>query len=247
MGASLRETGSCPTGQAPAGLDASRCDPARKCDGCGTGVSSRNTSGLCRRCSLVKTRSPEVRARAVATFRQVMSDPVRRAKMGKAVSEARRRRMATDPAFAAQCREAGRRLGLSGVGLAAKTPETHKRAGQSVSNRRLSWCPPEYRDEYRRLLKNGMKKAEAKPLILEKARNRELERLASLHASDAAHFLSRHAPVVRCFDGGKIDHRGPYWRMGNIYPLTGPEIVERAMNKGWLPFACNDALERTAA
>jgi hypothetical protein len=50
---------------------------------------------------------------------------------------------------------------------AASTPEARLRAARSWSEKRLGWCPPELRDEYRSLvIRHKVKAADAKEMIL---------------------------------------------------------------------------------
>ena len=121
---------------------------------CAKILSKWNKSGLCRRCALLRNhRDPEMNARRIAAMTVAINRPDVVARKSASVSKRRRQKMANDPAFAEAQREHGRRLGKSNIGnLAAPAgSEPRRRAGQTLSNRALGWCPPEYREEYERL------------------------------------------------------------------------------------------------
>lgn len=51
-------------------------------------------------------------------------------------------------------------------------------------------------------------------------------------AGQAAEFLRRFGPVVRCNEQGRYDPAGDRWRRGSSL-LTADEIIERAVRNGW--------------
>lgn len=51
-------------------------------------------------------------------------------------------------------------------------------------------------------------------------------------AGQAAEYLRRFGPVVRCNEGGAYDPAGARWRRGSVV-LSAAEIVERARHNGW--------------
>ena len=54
------------------------------------------------------------------------------------------------------------------IGQAAMTPESYAKAGRTLSAKCLAWCPPELRDEYRRLTASKKIPAkQARAMILE--------------------------------------------------------------------------------
>src|SRR5690606_3617104 len=65
--------------------------------------------------------------------------------------------------------EAAKRIRLWEIGAkAASTPEARKKAGKSLTARRLAWCPPELRDDYLHLVRRcHYRKEEARRIILE--------------------------------------------------------------------------------
>lgn len=55
-------------------------------------------------------------------------------------------------------------------------------------------------------------------------------------AGQAADYLRRFGPVVRCDSTGMYSDRGTHWRRGSV--VLGPdEVIERAMRNGWNPDA----------
>jgi hypothetical protein len=106
----------------------------RTCAACSAPLDRRNTSGQCKR-HFAKTPSPETRAK---------------------ISESRKRRFATDPAF--KERQAA---------MARAGSESRQRAAKNAALTRLAWCPPHLLEQYRALMKKDIKHAEAKRLILE--------------------------------------------------------------------------------
>lgn len=51
-------------------------------------------------------------------------------------------------------------------------------------------------------------------------------------AGQAADYLRRFAPVIRCDATGRFDPNGDHWLRGSTL-LTGPEVIERAEYNGW--------------
>lgn len=63
----------------------------------------------------------------------------------------------------------------------------------------------------------------------------------------AAEYLRRYGEVIRCTAEGKYHRKGDHWRRGNGVPLTGEQIIERAIDNGWRdPFAHLDAPTSTS-
>jgi hypothetical protein len=136
----------------------------RTCAACSAPLDRRNTSGQCKR-HFAKTPSPETRAK---------------------ISESRKRRFATDPAFkerqAAMARAAASsprsraaavanlkrtRAWIAGNAAQPRGSESRQRAAKNAALTRLAWCPPHLLEQYRALMKKDIKHAEAKRLILE--------------------------------------------------------------------------------
>lgn len=130
---------------------------------CGRTLGPRNKSGYCKYHAAGALRSPEHNARIKEGWRlKMLADP--------AFLEAKRESMAR--ARRCQDPEVNRRRIMESRlwerAYVAITPETRARAGRSRTNSTLAWCPPELRDDYRRLLhRNDMNAASAKAAILD--------------------------------------------------------------------------------
>lgn len=139
------------------------------CADCGAPRFSRKPkkSPYCFRCNGRHVgKSPQRRANASAAMKAHLADPHVRANHIRRAAEGLRRRLATDPEFAEQRRERGRIVGLSKLGVTPAGSPSRIAAGKTSSATKLAWCPPEYRDEYKRLIKRqNMKAAEARPII----------------------------------------------------------------------------------
>lgn len=139
----------------------------KTCAECSTTLGPRNTSGYCaRHVGIANMRRPGVREKAARNMRlRLAADPVLR--------EGYQARMRAHQALP-QAREARRQRWLAekpwikGNEVQPKGGEARQRMAASISARRLAWCPPELRDDYR-LLTNvkGLKAAEAREMILE--------------------------------------------------------------------------------
>lgn len=84
-------------------------------------------------------------------------------------------------------------------------------------------------------------KARARKLGLGSMRPRGVPQLATSRLSGertygradaAAQHLQHYASVYRCDVEGHADHKGGFWRYGNII-LTEPELLAKAERKGW--------------
>jgi hypothetical protein len=141
----------------------------RLCLDCEKPLSRQNRFGRCRSCTASNlARDPEARARTVATMRRHWNDPAYRARVGKAISSAKLKRIATDPEYAEAMERKGRALGKSGLGIAAQdTPEFRERMGKTLSDVRLAWCPPEWRERYREYRRRKVPVDEAKARVLD--------------------------------------------------------------------------------
>lgn len=133
----------------------------KTCRTCGKTLGPRNRIGYCVICG-PKARGPE---------------------HGKLVSAGIRKRFAEDPVYADQLRSRARALSADPSlnarrcahfnqairdkgNLASRSPESRKKAGRMISERRLAWCPRELRAEYLALVsKKGFKAAEARAMI----------------------------------------------------------------------------------
>ena len=108
--------------------------------------------------------------RAETLRRKWRENPVWAAEMRGRIRDGKRRAIAAKPELAAQLREHGRWLGRSGLGNAVRPAGSQERkaVGRLQSDRRLAWCPAEYRDLYMHLLKKKhVPAAEARRLVEE--------------------------------------------------------------------------------
>ena len=56
------------------------------------------------------------------------------------------------------------------------------------------------------------------------------------YAGQAADYLRRFGPVIRCDDRGRFNLKGDHWRRGSTI-LRPDDVVERARRNGWRPEA----------
>jgi hypothetical protein len=176
----------------------------RLCSQCGASLYRVNVTGLCKPCCIVvagrKAReNPEISARLKANAKDL-------ARKNFFTPEAR-----------------------------AKWQKSRKAVGERKTERVLGWCPLEYRREYKLLAKRGNgNAAQARAIILDRMRTdeqakakTELVMTARFHASTAAEFLRKFAPI-------KLTQEG--WEYGYTRTiLTSEELVERAQLRGWKP------------
>lgn len=121
------------------------------CKACGKALWKGNASGFCR-----KHIPPDRRAKmAEGIRRKIKHDPVYLEKLRSLA-----RANSSKPGHIAKMVEASVKAETWRVGQAALTPESYAKAGRTFSARYMAWCPPELRDEYRRL--TGSKKIPAK-------------------------------------------------------------------------------------
>jgi hypothetical protein len=154
----------------------------RVCLDCPAPLGRTNTSGRCRRClPKVLASDPARRARQVAGIARHFACP----KVREAAAK-RLRQYSADPALNEKRREIGKARWRSGsLKLPAVSPEQYAENGRKVTATRLAWCPPEWRDRYRALLrKNVAPAAECKAMILQEIAAAERARLAKLSPLD---------------------------------------------------------------
>ncbi|WOF43788.1 hypothetical protein KNJ79_02150 [Sphingopyxis indica] len=144
--------------------------PVPTCADCGVPRFSKKPkkSPYCRRCVGRHTsRLPERRAKASAAMKAHLSDPTVRAHHFARANAGLREAM-KDPAFVEKRRELGRRTGLLKRGMSKHPAGSPLRIsnGKKSAATKLAWCPPEYRDEYKRLIKRqNIPAAEARRMI----------------------------------------------------------------------------------
>lgn len=96
------------------------------------------------------------------------SDPAVKARRAKTISATRRRKEANDPEFRAKSAAHGKWLSQNFNGNDSISAEERKRIGRKLTERYLGWCPPDLRDDYRRLVRNmRYTAAEARTMIEE--------------------------------------------------------------------------------
>lgn len=159
----------------------------RKCRECPEMIRRDNASGLCVRC--VK-KSNEFRRAASGAAHRRYEDPAEREKTGKAVRRAHQidptirvrksqamKEIAATSEWKERNAELCRERRLWEIGVAARTPESDARAGQTFSLRHgiASWCPMEYVETARDLRRSGVSVEETKRLIAEQ-QEADLER-----------------------------------------------------------------------
>ncbi len=136
--------------------------------GCGAVLARnpRRKGTRCQRCAArTRVRSAEELAATGAKIRARYAEPgaltAHRARCRAAQIAAQAR----DPELLARRREQGRRNGRL-HGNKGQTPERNAKISRTQTERYLGWCPLEYRDEYRRLVRNaGLKAADARAAI----------------------------------------------------------------------------------
>jgi len=140
-----------------------------KGEGCGATISPQSKKGWCKRCAArALNADPEIRARKKAALARYYAQPgVREERAAKIAAYNRN----SSPERRAMLREHGLRMferHLSNPANAAKanSPEAKARAAAAQIDTKLAWCPPERRDEYRRLCASQrLSAAEARRVI----------------------------------------------------------------------------------
>lgn len=130
------------------------------CRTCNTPITKRSKTGLCCPCM---RKDPEINARKSASVRKAyQTDPEYKAQQ--------RARLVERNQSEAMRTMSGRRakeLRIWELGKEAMTPEVRKRAGITISAKRLAHIPPERRKEYRTLTSRRWPKEEAARIVLE--------------------------------------------------------------------------------
>lgn len=201
------------------------------CLDCGKGISTRSRSGRCNACfNISKGKDPIFQAARAEGIRRKFKDPEHLAKMQR-IARRNGQKARCDPAYAKQLSERGKILAetvLKSPEVRARTMSKASRAlaGRAIHEFHMGWCPVEYRDHYRRLVRSKrMPAADARQATLRKIELDTLAPIARLHADAAADFLRRYTAVQRTEEG---------WRYGTTV-LTPEQLIERAQLKGWQP------------
>lgn len=117
----------------------------------------RRKGTMCQRhASQVAALSIERRQKCSAAMKARLADPDERARISARCKAGWRRALAEKPALRAQLAETGRRLGKLNKGntLTPAGSPSRVRAARKQSEFYIGWCPLEYRDDYRNLVKN---------------------------------------------------------------------------------------------
>lgn len=157
---------------------ASSATPPRTCADCPSPIDRRSTR--CKQCFMAHLgKDPAVRAKKAASLRRYMTDPQNRLVVSKrAVAGAHTRW--SDPTYA----EKTRRFFVEDVQPLSLTDprarEWRRESALLTAEKRLAWCPVERRDEYRRMVRGGMKAARARQMIEASIAAEEKARIANL-------------------------------------------------------------------
>jgi hypothetical protein len=154
--------------------------------GCGRELTMypRRKTRLCRRCCAVQIgRDPGKNEKVSATMKKLFADPAFRKHHTERCTEGLRAFIANNPEEMERRRASGKALAMTGLGHAAQKPGSAPRvsAGRKTTERRIGWCPPHLRDEYRRLKRKGKSAAEARAIIeakMQRAREQRGQRLS---------------------------------------------------------------------
>lgn len=172
--------------------------PTRVCADCATPISRQATR--CRACSVRNTNaSPDVAAARKAAIRAKFAEPAHLAKM-QGVARRAGEIARQDPEFRARLVEHGKRMYATHLNTPegrAKVLATRKASGAKRTETVLGWCPPEYRDDYRRLIYSKQVRAvEARRIILDliEAKRAKPRVLSPFEKQDLA--LFKGVPIV---------------------------------------------------
>ncbi len=134
-------------------------------------VNPKRKSTRCQRCAArAHATSPEKRQRCSQAMKRRFDDPVFRMKQIRSMATGLKRALDADPSIRERMREHGRRVGALHKGnltRPAGSPERQK-AARAQSEFYMGWCPLEYRDGYRRMVRiDGIKAADARRMTEE--------------------------------------------------------------------------------
>lgn len=200
----------------------------KECVTCSAPITGKGKTGLCHRCQTARINScPEVKRRRREAIRRKFQDPEHRARMARVVAKNLAGALSR-PEYRAALVERGHELTriLHSPEVKERSRQARARAGKSISETRLGWCPPEYRDYYRKLtISKRLLAADAKAATLRKIEQDRHAAIARERLDDARHFLSRFTSVRPAGDA---------WIYGTV-KTDAAGIVERALQKGWQP------------
>lgn len=206
-----------------------RRKPDRTCDDCGKPISRYTKSGVCNACgNRRRSADPAFCAKRAAGIRAKAAEPAHRAKMAE-VARRNITKALANPETMARFRERGKvlaRTALRTPEAIAKMEACREENGRKIHETRMAWCPKEYRAHYRYLtISRRVPAADARAQIERQIHEDAIARIAVTHASIAADYLRRLAPVYRKGDG---------WQLGTV-TLTPAQLVDRALRRGWQP------------
>lgn len=144
-----------------------------QCTDCGRALAHnpRRKGTRCQPCAArAFATSPEKRQKASEAMRRRFDDPAFRARQVRSMCAGLQRALNDDPTMRERLREHGRRIGADNKGNIIRPAGSLQRqkAARAQLEFYLSWCPLEYRDDYRRLVKSyGIKAAEARRMTEE--------------------------------------------------------------------------------
>ena len=134
------------------------------CAECDAPLCRENRSGLCRACCARHNGHASRHKMAATMRRKIAADPAYKQRIRDQLANYSRTAEARD---AARQRLLDRPIFLLGqAGAGGPGAPARIKAGQSHTNRRLAWCPPEYRDLYRTLLSKSLGAEKAQQMTL---------------------------------------------------------------------------------
>jgi hypothetical protein len=195
---------------------------SRNCSDCGTPI-SQQSKGRCKSCATAYyNRLPETKIKRAEGWKKRLADPEKYAQVCRVAARNSQKAMA-DPVKLAEAQERARnmyRLYLDTPESRAKVLASRARAGRKLSEYRLAWCPPEYRElHHENVKKHRIPAALSREMIERRIANDK----ALKNIEDALYFLRKFAPVQVLENG---------YRYGNAI-LTPAEIIARAKVRGW--------------
>jgi len=194
------------------------------CSVCGIGITALAKTGMCKPCvNRAHNADPEFRRKIREGQLRRLLDPEFRERKAR-VARRNAQKAYLDPAR----RERARIIALEHLRLAF-TPDAIQRKHDAIRaaraaqiDKRLAWCPPEYRALHRRNVNSKrMKAADSRAMIEAMIADKDAMR----HLDDALDWLRRLCPVAKLENG---------FRVGNAI-LRPAEVIARARLRGWEP------------
>lgn len=125
----------------------------RICSDCAKPIRNENTSGRCKVCATIyNNRLPDSIEKRRVGWAKRLANPRHYADLCRVAKQNSRKAMA-DPAKRAAAAERARLIWQQYLNTPemreyVNSPEVRSRAGRSLSETRMAWCPPEYRSAY---------------------------------------------------------------------------------------------------